>query len=122
MMLPAYTMPPNAEHVNMLARAGQANLTHALGRTRSSTTSRTLRDAREEGRSEPRRSAAAWSEHRRLDAEAPIAAVGGISPSVDRRHSVRFGAVFRATKPKYKVSEELAPTPPIAAAAGSPPA
>ena len=49
-MLPAYTMPPKAEHVKMLRALVKLNLSHALVAHPRRRHRRGLRDAGEEGR------------------------------------------------------------------------
>ena len=56
-MLPAYTMPPNADHVKMLRALVKLNLSRALVDTLADDIARRLRDAREEGRRAARASA-----------------------------------------------------------------
>ena len=51
-MLPAYTMPPNAENVKMLRALVKLNLTRGLVSTLADDIADGLRDAREEGRRE----------------------------------------------------------------------
>ena len=63
-MLPAYTMPPNADHVKMLRALVKLNLTHALVSTLVDDIHDGLRDAREEGRRERVRAQAGEDQHR----------------------------------------------------------
>ena len=64
-MLPAYTMPPNADHVKMLRALVKLNLTHALVSTLVDDVHAGLRDAGEEGRRQ-RAGAQARQDRRRL--------------------------------------------------------
>ena len=67
-MLPAYTMPPQADHVKMLRALVKLNLSHAPRPHARRRHRRRLRDAREEGRRQRGGARAGEDEHRRLSA------------------------------------------------------
>ena len=67
-MLPAYTMPPKADHVKMLRALVKLNLSHALVEHARRRHPRRLRDAREEGRRQRGGAQAGEDEHRLLSA------------------------------------------------------
>ena len=65
-MVPAYTLPPNAEHVTIMRALVKLTLGHALATTLAEDIARGVRDARAEGRPARARPQAGEDRHRLL--------------------------------------------------------
>ncbi len=65
-MVPAYTLPPNAQNETIMRALVKETLSHALARTLADDIARSVRDARAEGRAAPVRARARQDRHRLL--------------------------------------------------------